>query len=68
MVKNCNIVIGNSSSGVIEVPSLRVAVLNIGIRQKGRLKSKAIINCVPKRNIIIKNIEKKCIHINEKKN
>jgi GDP/UDP-N,N'-diacetylbacillosamine 2-epimerase (hydrolysing) len=58
MVKNCNIVIGNSSSGVIEVPSLRVAVLNIGNRQDGRLKSKAIINCPPKRSIIIKNIEK----------
>ena len=58
MVKNCNIVIGNSSSGVIEVPSLRVAVLNIGNRQDGRLKSEAIINCPPKRNKIIKNIEK----------
>ena len=58
MVKNCNIVIGNSSSGVIEIPSLRVAVLNIGNRQDGRLKSEAIINCPPKRNKIIKNIEK----------
>ena len=58
MVKNCNIVVGNSSSGIIEVPSLRVGVLNIGNRQAGRLKSKAIIDCIPNKDIISKNIDK----------
>ena len=58
MVKNCNIVVGNSSSGIIEVPSLKVGVLNIGNRQAGRLKSKAIIDCIPNKDIISRNIDK----------
>lgn len=38
-------VIGNSSSGVIEVPSLHVPTVNIGDRQKGRLMADSVINC-----------------------
>lgn len=53
LVKNCDMVLGNSSSGIIEVPSLKIGVINIGDRQKGRLKSEAIIDCPP----ITKNIE-----------
>jgi GDP/UDP-N,N'-diacetylbacillosamine 2-epimerase (hydrolysing) len=55
-VKNCNIVIGNSSSGVIEVPSLNVGVINIGDRQRGRIKSKVVIDCKPLARDILKNI------------
>ena len=36
--------IGNSSSGILEAPSFKVPVLNIGDRQKGRIMSKNIIN------------------------
>jgi GDP/UDP-N,N'-diacetylbacillosamine 2-epimerase (hydrolysing) len=39
-------VIGNSSSGIIEVPSLHVPTVNIGDRQKGRLMSDSVINCI----------------------
>jgi GDP/UDP-N,N'-diacetylbacillosamine 2-epimerase (hydrolysing) len=67
LVKNCNIVIGNSSSGIIEVPSLGVGVLNIGNRQAGRLKSKAVIDCAPKKKIITRNIEKLLSPIMQKK-
>ena len=37
--------IGNSSSGIIEVPSLKVATINIGNRQLGRAKGETIIDC-----------------------
>lgn len=43
-VRACSAVIGNSSSGIIEVPSLQTPVVNIGSRQKGRLASEAVIH------------------------
>lgn len=46
-VKYSAVVIGNSSSGIIEVPSLRVPTINIGDRQKGRLSAESVINCNP---------------------
>jgi GDP/UDP-N,N'-diacetylbacillosamine 2-epimerase (hydrolysing) len=45
-VKYSVAVIGNSSSGIIEVPSLHVPTVNIGDRQKGRLMSDSVINCI----------------------
>jgi UDP-hydrolysing UDP-N-acetyl-D-glucosamine 2-epimerase len=38
-------VVGNSSSGIIEAPSLKVPTINIGDRQKGRIRAKSIIDC-----------------------
>lgn len=38
-------VIGNSSSGIIEVPSFGIPTLNIGDRQKGRIASSSVIHC-----------------------
>lgn len=38
-------VVGNSSSGIVEVPSMHIPTVNIGIRQKGRLASESVINC-----------------------
>lgn len=55
-VRNCNFVIGNSSSGIIEVPSLKVGVINIGDRQRGRVKSKAVIDTIPSSKKIINAI------------
>jgi UDP-N-acetylglucosamine 2-epimerase (non-hydrolysing) len=46
-VKHAAAVIGNSSSGIIEVPSFNVPTVNIGARQKGRLSAKSVINCHP---------------------
>jgi len=40
-------VIGNSSSGIIEVPSFDVPTINIGTRQKGRLAAKSVLNTLP---------------------
>lgn len=38
-------VVGNSSSGIIEVPSFGIPTLNIGDRQKGRIAAKSVIDC-----------------------
>ena len=45
VLKHCRIVIGNSSSGVIEVPSFNIPTINIGDRQSGRIKAKSVIDC-----------------------
>lgn len=45
-------VVGNSSSGLAEVPSFRKGTINIGDRQRGRLKADSVIDCVPERKAI----------------
>lgn len=40
-------VVGNSSSGIIEAPSFRIATVNIGARQRGRLRAPSVIDCDP---------------------
>src|SRR5690606_39122045 len=42
-----DVVIGNSSSGLIEVPSFHKPTINIGDRQKGRIKGETVIDCDP---------------------
>ena len=49
-------VIGNSSSGMIEVPALKKFTINIGIRQKGRFLEKSVINCKNNINEIQKSL------------
>jgi UDP-N-acetylglucosamine 2-epimerase (non-hydrolysing)/GDP/UDP-N,N'-diacetylbacillosamine 2-epimerase (hydrolysing) len=44
-LKHVTAVVGNSSSGVIEVPSFGIPTLNIGNRQKGRIAPDSVINC-----------------------
>lgn len=45
-------VVGNSSSGLIEVPSFKKGTINIGDRQRGRLQAASVINCEPTRQSI----------------
>jgi GDP/UDP-N,N'-diacetylbacillosamine 2-epimerase (hydrolysing) len=45
-------VVGNSSSGLTEVPTFRKATINIGDRQRGRLKAESVIDCEPQRSSI----------------
>ncbi len=45
VLKYCSVVIGNSSSGIIEVPSFHIPTVNIGDRQKGRVASGSVIHC-----------------------
>ena len=65
-LKHCNIVLGNSSSGIIEAPYFNSTV-NVGIRQKGRVYSKSVINSNSDLNSINYAI-KKAININKKAN
>ena len=46
-VKHAEAVIGNSSSGIIEVPSFGVPTVDIGVRQKGRLAAGSVFHCEP---------------------
>jgi GDP/UDP-N,N'-diacetylbacillosamine 2-epimerase (hydrolysing) len=50
-------VVGNSSSGLTEAPSLRKGTINIGDRQLGRLKAKSVIDCEPKEKSITQALE-----------
>ena len=45
-------VVGNSSSGLAEVPSFKKGTINIGDRQRGRLQAESVINCEPTRESI----------------
>lgn len=50
-------VIGNSSSGLLEVPSFKKPTINIGSRQNGRLKASSVIDCSAERRSILKAIQ-----------
>ena len=56
-------VIGNSSSGIIEVPSLKKATINIGNRQQGRSRSSSVIDCKLNVNSIENSIKKNLFKI-----
>ena len=51
-------VIGNSSSGIVEVPSFKIPTVNVGDRQLGRIQASSVINCEPLEDSIIKAIKK----------
>ena len=48
---------GNSSSGLTECPSFKVGTINIGDRQRGRIKAKSVIDCPPRKKDIKKSFE-----------
>jgi UDP-N-acetylglucosamine 2-epimerase (non-hydrolysing)/GDP/UDP-N,N'-diacetylbacillosamine 2-epimerase (hydrolysing) len=56
-ISHMDAVVGNSSSGLYEVPSLKKPTVNIGDRQKGRLQASSVINCKPETTQILKAIE-----------
>ena len=58
LMKCCDVVVGNSSSGLIEAPALKVATVNIGLRQDGRLKADSVIDCSENRDSIYEAINK----------
>ena len=51
-------VIGNSSSGLTEVPSFNIGTINVGKRQAGRLRAKSVIDCEYDKNEIINAVHK----------
>ena len=58
IVRNAAAVIGNSSSGIIEAPTLEVPTVNIGSRQDGRLKGPSVFDCPADTDAIIEAIDK----------
>jgi len=50
-------VVGNSSSGLLEAPSFKIATINIGDRQNGRIKAKSVIDCLPEKKILMRIFE-----------
>ena len=55
---HCDGVIGNSSSGLMEAPTLEKGAINIGDRQRGRIQASSVINCNPIRQDILAAIER----------
>jgi len=51
-------VVGNSSSGLLEVPSFQKGAINIGDRQRGRLQADSVINCAPIRESIAEALDR----------
>ena len=54
-MKYSKLVIGNSSSGIVEAPSMGIPTVNIGDRQKGRMLAQSIITCFPSCSDIIES-------------
>lgn len=53
----CDVVIGNSSSGLYEAPSFRIPTINIGDRQARRVRATSVIDCLPEINEIYNAIK-----------
>lgn len=58
VLKYCEMVIGNSSSGLLEAPSFMVPTVNIGDRQKGRVRAQSVIDCRNDEESILSAIRK----------
>ncbi|WP_459879434.1 UDP-N-acetylglucosamine 2-epimerase [Campylobacter concisus] len=57
-IKFIDIVLGNSSSGLLEVPSFKKATINIGDRQKGRARASSVIDVRPAKEEILSAIKR----------
>lgn len=58
LMREADVIIGNSSSGLTEAPALKKATVNIGDRQKGRLKASSVIDASEERSSIVAAINK----------
>ncbi|MEM7282206.1 MAG: UDP-N-acetylglucosamine 2-epimerase [Pseudomonadota bacterium] len=56
-LSQCDVTIGNSSSGIIEAPALRTPSVNIGDRQKGRVLASSVIQVEPEEDAVIDAID-----------
>lgn len=58
VMNEADVVIGNSSSGLIEAPALKKPTVNIGPRQHGRLRASSVIDCAESREAIVRSVRK----------
>lgn len=64
LLANIDFLIGNSSAGILEAPSFKLPVINIGNRQRGRMQANNVVNCTS----TLKNIVKKINYIQKNAN
>lgn len=57
-LRHVDVIVGNSSSGLVEAPCVPVPTVNIGDRQRGRLKAQSVIDCRENREDIVEAIER----------
>lgn len=57
-MRHCGAVVGNSSSGILEAPSFGVPTVNIGDRQKGRVRAAGVIDCPCDESSIVQAVER----------
>lgn len=57
LIKEVDVVVGNSSSGLYEAPSFKKPVVNIGDRQKGRPRALCVLDCEAKKTSILKALQ-----------
>lgn len=58
VMKSAELIIGNSSSGIIEAPSMNIPSINLGDRQKGRVAANSVFHCKIEKKQIISTIKK----------
>lgn len=58
LMKHCSVMVGNSSSGILEAPTLKTAVVNISSRQQGRGRALNVIDTNPSTEEILQSINK----------
>ena len=58
LLREADVMVGNSSSGLIEAPSFELPVVNVGIRQKGRLRAANVIDVGHNRDEIVAGIRR----------
>ncbi len=56
LLQYCEMVIGNSSSGILEVPSFHIPTVNIGSRQDGRIRGRSVVDCGYEKEDILNGI------------
>lgn len=57
IMNNCDLVLGNSSSGLLETPYFNIPTINVGNRQEGREKANTVYDCKTDRNKILRLIK-----------
>jgi UDP-hydrolysing UDP-N-acetyl-D-glucosamine 2-epimerase len=58
LLRNADVMVGNSSSGLIEAPSFELPVVNVGDRQKGRLRAANVIDCAANEDDVAAAVER----------
>ena len=68
ILASSDLLIGNSSCGILEAPSFKIPVINIGNRQRGRMQASNILNVNANKNAILKKIKFVFSNTNYRKN